>query len=103
MYAHLSCTGGFHDASASGIGESFSAIGLGGSLLPGALWAQAHNKTAVSKEMIDDAARTAGVTIPDEYKAMMLENWNDHAKGFDQIFQPHMANSVEPASFRCAL
>ena len=75
----------------------FSAIGLGGTLLPGVLWAQAQGKTAISREMIDDAAKIAGVVIGDEYKAMMMKNLNDHAKGFDEILQLHMANSVEPA------
>jgi len=74
-----------------------SAAGLGGTLLPGVLWAQSQGKTSISKEMIDNAARIAGVAIPDEYKEMMLENLNDSVKGYDQIFQLHMANSVEPA------
>ncbi|PYU00596.1 MAG: amidase, partial [Acidobacteria bacterium] len=42
-------------------------------------------------------AKIAGVAISDEYKAMMLLNLNDHAKGFDEIFELHMPNSVEPA------
>lgn len=75
----------------------FSALGFSGTLLPGVLWAQAQGKIAISKELIDDAAKIAGVAIPDEYKAMMLENLNEHTKGFDEIFQLHMANSVEPA------
>ena len=76
----------------------FSAVGFSGTLLPGVLWAQAQGKIAISKDMIDDAAKIAGVAIPDEYKAMMLENLNEHTKGFDEI-QLHMANSVELA--RC--
>ena len=75
----------------------FSAAGLGGTLLPGVLWAQSQDKTTISKEMIDNAAKIAGVAISDEYKEMMLENLNDAVKGYDQIFQLHMANSVEPA------
>ena len=75
----------------------FSAAGLAGTLLPGVLWAQSQGKTAISKEMIDKAAKIAGVAISDEYKAMMLENLNEAVKGYDQIFQLHMANSVEPA------
>jgi Asp-tRNA(Asn)/Glu-tRNA(Gln) amidotransferase A subunit family amidase len=74
-----------------------SAAGLGGTLLPGVLWAQSQNKPAISKEMIDDAARIAGIAIPDEYKEMMLEGLNGHTKGFDEIFQLHMPNSVEPS------
>src|ERR1700686_245996 len=75
----------------------FLAAGLGGTLLPGVLWAQSQGKTSISKEMIENAAKIAGVAIPDEYKELMLENINDSVKGYDQIFQLHMANSVEPA------
>ncbi len=77
----------------------FSAAGLGGTLLPGVLWAQSQGKTAITKDMIDNAASIAGVAIPDEYKEMMLEGLNDHAKNYDEIFQLHMANSVEPSLY----
>ena len=75
----------------------FSAAGLGGTLLPGVLWAQAHDKPAVTAEMIDAAAKIAGVAIPDEYKKMMLENLNDHVGGYEAILQLHMSNSVQPS------
>jgi Asp-tRNA(Asn)/Glu-tRNA(Gln) amidotransferase A subunit family amidase len=75
----------------------FSMAGLSGTLLPGVLWAQSEGKAAITKEMIDHAAKIAGVAISDENKAMMLLNLNDHAKGFNEIFELHMPNSVEPA------
>jgi Asp-tRNA(Asn)/Glu-tRNA(Gln) amidotransferase A subunit family amidase len=74
-----------------------ASAGLGSSLLPGVLWAQAQGQPAISKAMIDAAAKIAGVAISDEYKEMMLESLNDHAKGFDDIFQLHIPNSVEPS------
>jgi hypothetical protein len=75
----------------------FSAAGLTGTLLPGVLWAQAHDKPAITAEMIDAAAKIAGVAIPDEYKKMMLESLNDHVGGFEAIFHLHIPNSVEPS------
>jgi Asp-tRNA(Asn)/Glu-tRNA(Gln) amidotransferase A subunit family amidase len=75
----------------------FSAAGLGGTLLPGVLWAQAQGKPAVTKEMIDAAAKIAGVAIPEDYQKMMLESLNDHVDGFKEIFQLHIPNSVEPS------
>jgi len=51
----------------------FSAAGVGGTLLPGVLWAQAQGKPVITKEMIDAAAKIAGVAIPDEYQKVMLE------------------------------
>ena len=75
----------------------FSAAGLGGTLLPGVLWAQAQGKPAVTKEMIDAAAKIAGVAIPEDDQKIMLESLNDHVDGFKEIFQLHIPNSVEPS------
>jgi Asp-tRNAAsn/Glu-tRNAGln amidotransferase A subunit and related amidases len=75
----------------------FSAAGLGGTLLPGVLWAQSQDKPGITREMIDDAAKIAGIAISDEYKEMMLENLNGRAKGFDEVYQLHLPNSVEPS------
>jgi len=75
----------------------FSVAGLGGTLLPGVLWAQAQGKPAVTKEMIDAAAKIAGVAIPEDCQKMMLESLNDHVDGFKEIFQLHIPNSVEPS------
>ncbi len=75
----------------------FSAAGFGGTLLPGVLWAQAQGKAPISKEMIDDAAKIAGIAIADEYKELMLDSLNEHRKGFEEIFALHIPNSVEPA------
>lgn len=75
----------------------FSAMGLSGTLLPGVLWGQSQGKPAITKELIDHAAKIAGVAIPDADKEMMLENLNDRAKGFDEIIQLHIPNSVAPS------
>ncbi len=74
-------------------------MGLAGTLLPGVLWAQAQAEGAkkITKEMIENAASIADVPISDEYKEMMLENLNDQAKGYEEIYKLHMPNSVEPA------
>jgi Asp-tRNA(Asn)/Glu-tRNA(Gln) amidotransferase A subunit family amidase len=75
----------------------FSAAGLGGTLLPGVLWAQAQGKLAITLDMIDAAAKIADVPIADEFKSMLLENLNDHLKGFEEIYALHIPNSVEPS------
>src|SRR5260370_32687116 len=33
----------------------------------------------------------------EEYKEMMRESLNDHAKGYEEIYKLHIPNSVEPA------
>jgi Asp-tRNA(Asn)/Glu-tRNA(Gln) amidotransferase A subunit family amidase len=75
---------------------AFSGIGLGSTLLPGTLWALAHGKPAITKEMIEQAEAIAGVALPDDLRAMMLDNLNDQAKGYQAIYALHLPNSVEP-------
>jgi len=79
--------------------KACSGIGLAGTLFPGVLWAQvaAQGAKKITIEMIDNAATIADVTIADEYKEMMLEELNDRAKGYEEIYNLHLANSVEPA------
>src|SRR5437667_5412332 len=79
--------------------KTCSGMGLAGTLFPGVLWAQAQAKSAkkITKEMIENAAAIAAVPIVDEYKEMMLDNLNEHAKGYEEIYKLHIPNSVEPA------
>ena len=76
-----------------------SGMGLAGTLLPGVLWAQARAEGGkkITKEMIESAAAIADVPISEDYKEMMLENLNDQAKGYEEIYKLHIPNSVEPA------
>src|SRR5579864_2519179 len=73
-------------------------LGLGGTLFPGVLWAQAQSQgaTKITKEMIENAAAIADVPIPDDTKEMMLDNLNQQAKGYDAIYNLHIPNSVPP-------
>src|SRR6201993_3531013 len=79
--------------------KTCSGMGLAGTLFPGVLWAQAEAQgaTKITKEMIDNAAAIADVTIADEYKEMMLAELNDHAKGYEEIYKLKIPNSVAPA------
>src|SRR6267143_3285869 len=79
--------------------KTCSGMGLAGTLFPGVLWAQAQAQGAkkITKEMIDNAAAIADVPIADDYKEMMLENLNEQAKGYEEIYKLHIPNSVEPA------
>src|SRR5216684_3860859 len=79
--------------------KTCSGMGLAGTLFPGVLWAQAQAQGAkkITKEMIDNAAAIADVPIADDYKEMMLENLNEQAKGYEEVYKLHIPNSVEPA------
>ena len=75
-----------------------SGLGLGGTLFPGVLWAQAQSQGAkkITKEMIDNAAAIADVPIPEETKEMMLDNLNQQVKSYEAIYALHIPNSVKP-------
>jgi Asp-tRNA(Asn)/Glu-tRNA(Gln) amidotransferase A subunit family amidase len=79
--------------------KTCSGMGLAGTLFPGVLWAQAQAQGAkkITKEMIENAAAIADVPIADEYKEMMLENLNEQAKGYEEVYKLKIANSVDPA------
>jgi Asp-tRNA(Asn)/Glu-tRNA(Gln) amidotransferase A subunit family amidase len=79
--------------------KACSVMGLAGTLFPGVLWAQAEAQGAkkITKEMIDNAAAIADVPMADEYKEMMVENLNDQAKGYEEIYKLNIPNSVDPA------
>ena len=79
--------------------QTCTGMGLGSTLFPGVLWAQAQAKGAakITKEMIDAAAAVADVAISDDYKQMMLDNLNEQSKGYEAIYALHIPNSVEPA------
>ena len=79
--------------------KTCSAIGLAGTLFPGVLWAQAQAEGTkkITKEMIDNAAAIADVPIPNDVKEMLLDDLNEQAKGYDEIYKLHIPNSVAPA------
>src|SRR5260370_7430759 len=74
-------------------------MGLEGRAVRGVVGAQgeAEGGAKMTKEMNDNAASMADVGIADDYKQMMLENLNEHSKGYEEIYKLHMPNSVEPA------
>jgi Asp-tRNA(Asn)/Glu-tRNA(Gln) amidotransferase A subunit family amidase len=74
-----------------------SRLGLTTTLLPGVLWSMADEKGKITRQMIDNAAAIADVSIADEYKDMMLEGLNGYVEGFDAIHALNLKNEVAPA------
>src|SRR5580700_9185843 len=94
-----------------------SMVGLGQTLLPGALFTLATQAKAqsspivgggevkastdsmakVTPEMIDAAAVIAGISVTDEQKKMMLEGLEQLRKSYTAIQDLKMPNSVAPA------
>jgi Asp-tRNA(Asn)/Glu-tRNA(Gln) amidotransferase A subunit family amidase len=74
-----------------------SASGLAGTLFPGVLWTLAQGKEKITAGIIDQAAEIADVPIPGDVREMMLANLETQREGYEEIYQLHMANSVQPA------
>lgn len=90
-----------------------SAAGLGGTLLPGALYtlaAQAEQQGSespknpqpiapkpITDQMLQAAAAVAGVPLTAKQRAMMLNGLNQQRKSYDAIRALHIPNSVAPA------
>lgn len=78
-----------------------AAFGLGSTLFPGVLWGLAQTAEGeakkVTKGMIDEAARVAGIEIKDEYKEMMLDDLNEQVEAYHKIHALKIQNEVAPA------
>ena len=85
-----------------------SAVGLGQTLFPGALFAMAATGQAgagsaagalprITAAMVDDAAAIAGVTIEEGQKAMLVDGLNSQRESVLEIRKLPLPNSVAPA------
>ena len=74
-----------------------SGAGLGSTLFPGALWAQVDDgQLEVTIEMIDHAARLAGLAFSAEERERMLEGMRNNLKGFDALHQLRIDQNIPP-------
>jgi Asp-tRNA(Asn)/Glu-tRNA(Gln) amidotransferase A subunit family amidase len=77
----------------------FSSIGLGSTLLPGVLWSrvQGQDPMRVTKEMLEDAEKIAGLKFTDEQRTRMVRGVNSMARNLEQIHGVELPNAVLPA------
>jgi len=75
----------------------FSAAGLSGTLFPGALWAYAQQEQRVTKPMIENAEKVAGLEFTDEEREQMLRGLNQNVEHWEQLRAVPLPNSVVPA------
>ena len=72
-------------------------LGLTSTLFPGVLWAQsAEGEQRITSEMIDEAARLAGLEFSPEQRAEMVEGVNDNLASFEELRQIPLDPSVVP-------
>ncbi|WP_419860387.1 amidase family protein [Candidatus Palauibacter sp.] len=77
---------------------SASALGLGATALPAALWARTRDgQETLTKADISAAARVAGLEFTDEELDLMVEDLNGTRESYDELRTVEIPNSVVPA------
>ena len=75
----------------------FSAMGLGGTLLPGVLWAKVATGEDITPATIAGAEEIAGLTFSDEQRQQMVDGLKSQASQIEQLHAITLDNSVAPA------
>ncbi len=75
----------------------FSAVGLGGSLLPGVLWTRAQQQGELTKAVLADAEKLAGLSFSDDEREMMLRGLEANLKAYRALHERTIPNDVAPA------
>lgn len=74
-----------------------SALGLGGTLFPGVLWAHMQVRGEITAEIVADAGAVAGLDFTDEEREVMLEGLNTNLEAYEALREVGVANHVTPA------
>jgi Asp-tRNA(Asn)/Glu-tRNA(Gln) amidotransferase A subunit family amidase len=75
----------------------FSALGLGGTLLPGVLWARLQGQDPLTKEVLAQAEKVAGVELTDEQRERLVRTLTRNTASYAAMRQVEIPNSVAPA------
>ena len=83
----------------------FSGIGLGSTLLPGALWAQLQQsgEPAITKPMLRDALALSGLSFDDKDQQSMLEAANQSLARYEEVRKLQIPNDVAPPFYFSAI
>src|SRR5579872_5038153 len=74
----------------------FSGIGLGSTLLPGVLWAQAQEGQQITLEMLRDSLAVAGLSFGEEDQKAMLQGLNRALTNYEDVRKLQIPNDVQP-------
>ena len=76
----------------------FSSIGLGSTLFPGVLWAQAQQQAPeITKEMIASAEQISGLSFSDDERNSMLRDLRDMRSAIERLHKEPLDQSMLPA------
>ena len=75
----------------------FAAAGMGGTLFPGVLWAKAQEAGVVTREVLADAEKVAGLSFTEDERDMMLRGLDRNLEAFRELRLVPLPNGVPPA------
>ncbi|MFH0946920.1 MAG: amidase [Planctomycetota bacterium] len=79
----------------------FAATGLGGTLFPGALWAQARpaqgEARGITIEAIQAAEEIAGISFSSEEREQLRRELSSQVQSYEELRKLHLPNDVAPA------
>src|SRR5882757_3593593 len=83
----------------------FSGVGLGGTLLPGVLWAQRQKDGAqtINQAMLSDALALSGLSFGDEDQKAMLQGVNQNLTRYEDVRKLQIPNDVAPPFYFSAI
>ncbi len=74
-----------------------STLGLGGTVFPGALWANMQARGEITSEILVDAGTVAGLEFTEEEREAMLAGLNNNLDAYEALRELPVANHVAPA------
>ena len=74
-----------------------SALGLGGTVFPGVLWAHKQARGEITSEIVADAGAVAGLDFTDAERDMMFADLNSNLEAYEALRQVQVPNHVTPA------
>lgn len=76
----------------------FAGLGLGGTLVPGVLWARMQDAGAstVTLEMVTDALRLSGIELSEADRKAMVDSANQNLTRYEELRKIHIPNDVSP-------
>lgn len=75
----------------------FSAIGLGGTALPAALWSRAQQAEEITKDMLAEAEAVSGLEFSDDERELMLRGLSRNRDAYRALREQDIPNAVPPA------
>ncbi|MBR9988215.1 MAG: amidase [Gemmatimonadetes bacterium] len=75
----------------------FGSAGLSTTLLPGVLWGIAQQQETVTKEMVAQAEKIAGLEFDDEERENIARALSNNVRNYDRLREVALPNSVVPA------